>query len=214
MNPNKIEIIPGILEQSWSEIEKKLNLVKTFSKSAHIDFIDGKFADNKTFLELKPFKKYSEDLFLEAHLMVEDPASYLDELSQNGFKRFLGHVEKMGNITDFVAKAQLLGEAGLALDGPTNTIALDEINLDDLDCILIYTSDKVGHSGPPFMPERLEKIKSLRAKSDISIEADGGIKDNTIQKARDAGATRFVATSFIWESENPRKAYENLCKLA
>jgi len=213
MNPNNLEIIPGILEREWSEIEAKLEKLKTFTDTAHIDFIDGKFVDNLTFLDPNPFKKFSGDIFLEAHLMVEEPINYLDKLSNSGFKRFLGHVEKMSDISEFVAKGQILGEVGLALDGPTNINVLDDINLDDLDCLLIYTSEKVGHAGPPMLPERLEKVKALREKTDIPIEVDGGVKDHSIIQVRNAGADRFVATSFIWENSNPKEAYKKLANL-
>lgn len=207
---NTRQIIPGVLEKEWEEIEKKLELIKTFASFAHIDFIDGEFTDNTTYLKFDNFKKYSNDIFLEAHLMVDNPIEYLDSLSSAGFKRFIGHVEKMPSIDEFVARGQLLGEVGLALDGPTNIDVLKNINLDDLDCVLIYTSEKVGHAGPPMMPERLEKIKELREKTNIPIEADGGVKDDTIKQVLESGATRFVATSFIWGSENPKEAYRNL----
>lgn len=210
MDKYKLEVIPGILEKDWEKIEEKLEKIKTFTSSAHIDFIDGKFTDNITYLELEKFKQYSDDIYLEAHLMVENPIEYLDKLSDAGFKRFLGHIERMPNVADFVAKGQLLGEVGIALDGPTGIEKLEEINLDDLDCILIYTSEKVGRAGPPMMTERLEKIKRLREKTDIPIEADGGVKDSTIKQALESGANRFVATSFIWESSNPTEAYQRL----
>lgn len=213
MNDNKIEIIPGVLEKEWDEIEKKLEKIKTFATSAHIDFIDGKFVDNLTYLEFENFKKYSSDILLEAHLMVENPLEYLQPLYRAGFKRFIGHIEKMPDISEFVAQGQILGEVGLALDGPTDIDVLKDINLDDLDCILIYTSEKVGFAGPPLMPERLEKIRNLREKTDIPIEADGGVKDDTIKQALGSGASRFVATSFIWSSKNPEKDYEKLSDL-
>ena len=213
MDKYKAEIIPGILEKEWGKIEEKLEKIKTFANSAHIDFIDGKFTENTTYLEFENFKKYSEDVFLEAHLMVENPIDYLDRLSNAGFKRFIGHIEKMPDIAGFVAKGQLLGEVGLALDGPTGTEALKDVILDDLDCILIYTSEKVGHAGPPMMPERLEKIKRLREKTNIPLEADGGVKDSTIKQAMEAGATRFVATSFIWGFNDPKEGYEKLTNL-
>lgn len=213
MDRSKLEIIPGVLEKGWEEIEKKLEEIKTLTNTAHIDFIDGKFVDNTTYLEFENFKKYSADILLEAHLMVENPIDYLDRLSNAGFKRFIGHVEKMPNIAEFVAKGQLLGEVGLALDGPTGIEVLNDVDLDDLDCILIYTSEKVGFAGPPMMPERLDKIKRLREKTDIPIEADGGVKDDTIKQAQEAGAMRFVATSFIWSFDDPKKGYGKLTNL-
>jgi len=213
MDKNKLEIIPGILEKEWSQIEEKLENIKTFAKSAHIDIIDGKFVDNTTYLEFDNFKKYSDDILLEAHLMVENPIQYLDSLSKNGFKRFIGHIEKMPNLAEFVAKGQLVGEVGLALDGPTEIEKIKELNLDDLDCVLIYASERVGFAGPPMMPERLEKIRQIRKKSDISIEVDGGVKDHTISMAKESGANRFVATSFIWNSKDPKEAYEKLLEV-
>lgn len=210
MNDNKLEIIPGILEKNWSEIEKKLKQIKTFAKSAHIDIIDGEFVNNKTFLDPKPFKEFSDDIFLEVHLMVDNPEKYLKPFSDSGFKRFLGHVEKMPNIVNFVAQGQMLGEVGLAIDGPTNIHVLKNINLDDLDCLLIYLSEKVGFAGPPMLNNRLEKVKELRSKSNIPIEVDGGVKDDNLSKVIDSGATRFVATSFIWKDNNPKEAYNKL----
>jgi pentose-5-phosphate-3-epimerase len=63
------------------------------------------------------------------------------------------------------------------------------------------------------LPERLEKVKLIRSKTNIPIEVDGGVKDTTIQLALDAGATRFVATSFISYAKSPMEAYELLEKI-
>jgi ribulose-phosphate 3-epimerase len=71
----------------------------------------------------------------------------------------------------------------------------------------------MGFSGPPMLPERLEKVRAFRQKSNIPIEVDGGVKDATILLAKEAGATRFVATSFISASINPKNAYEKLVSL-
>ncbi len=210
MHHNNLEILPGILEKDWDKIEKKLSQTQMFAKSVHVDFIDGKFVNNLTFLDPKPFQKYSDILLLEAHLMVEEPIDFLAPLAKNGFKRFIGHIEKMSDITAFVDQGRRLGEVGLALDGPTAINKLNDVHLDNLDCILIYTSDKVGFSGPPMMDSRLSKIKALREKTQIPLEADGGVKDTTIQKVRANGATRFVATSFLWENPDPKSAYQDL----
>lgn len=205
-----MEIIPGILEKEWEEIEKKLQILSKFAKTVHIDIIDGKFTNNITFLDPKPFKKYSKDLFLELHMMVVNPISYLKPFAASGFRRFLGHVEKMPSQAEFIAQGQLLGEVGLALDGPTQ---IEEISspFHDLDAILVFTSDHIGSSGTKLNREKLEKIKLLSEKASTPIEADGGINNETIKLARDAGATRFVATSFL--SNNPQKAFDTLLDL-
>ncbi len=206
------DVIPGILEKSWEEVEAKIKLLSPFAKTLHIDIADGIATNNTTFLDPKPFTKYKDQFFLEVHMMVEEPVNYLKPFAQAGFKRFIGHIEKMSDQVEFIAQGQILGEVGLALDGPTELSAI-KIPYDDLDTILFYVSKKMGFSGPPMLPERLEKVKAFRAKSNLPIEVDGGINDTTIQLAKGAGATRFVATSFISSAQDPKAAYEKLVSL-
>lgn len=205
------EIIPGILEKEWGEIERKINLVLPFAKTIHIDLLDGKFAPNTTFLDPTPFKKYSDKVFFEVHLMVEEPINYLRPWADAGIKRFIGHVEKMSDQAEFVAQGQLLGEVGLAIDGPTPIDSI-KVPLSDLDYLLIMTIT-AGFSGQSFNPEYLDKIRAVRSKSQtIPIEVDGGVSDTTILQARDAGANRFAATSFIYK-DNPEFQYQTLNQL-
>lgn len=208
-----MQIIPGVLEKDWNAIENKFKQIKTFTNTVHIDIIDGKFVNNKTFIDPEPFKKYSGELFLELHMMVIDPVKLVEPWGKAGFRRFLGHVEHMSSQKEFVDEAKKYGEAGLALDGPTHISAI-KIPFDELDAILIYTSNRVGFSGPPLMEERLDKIRHLRKLTNIPIEADGGINDKTIERAGDAGATRFVSTSYISSSQNPSEQYNKLLELA
>lgn len=202
------EIIPGILEKEWKDIEKKIEQVLPFANTIHIDLLDGKFVPNTTWLDPKPFAKYTKDIFFELHMMVEEPINYLKPFAEAGFKRFLGHVEKMSDQIEFVAQGQLFGEVGLAIDGNTSVDAI-QVPLDDLNVLLVMTIN-AGFSGQAFMPEKLEKIKALRAKTAIPIEVDGGINNETIMQASGASANRFVATSFIFDSENPQSQYQRL----
>ncbi len=204
------EIIPGILEKDFAEIEKKIELVKDFAKTIHIDIIDGKFAPNTTFLDPKPFTKYTNDFLFEVHLMVYEPINYLDSFAAAGFKRFLGQVEKMSSQEDFVAKGELLGEVGLALDVNTPLESL-KADYQDLDCVLIM-SVKAGFSSQEFMPEILEKVKMIREKSQLPVEVDGGINDTTIIRALNYGANRFVTTSFLF-SGDPLTNYQKLISI-
>lgn len=212
------EIIPspGTENRNWQEIESKIELIKSFAKTAsnvapaiHVDVVDGKFAPNITFADPLPFKKYSQDIFFEVHLMTDDPIQYLQSFASAGFRRFIGQVERMPNQVEFVARGQLLGEVGLAIDGPTDLSAV-KVPYEDLDCILIMTI-KAGQSGQEFVPEYLKKVEMLKLiQHDMEIEVDGGINDRTLVLARNAGANRFVATSFIFNSQDPQGQYDLL----
>ncbi|MBI3984912.1 MAG: hypothetical protein HY344_03135 [Candidatus Levybacteria bacterium] len=206
-----MQIIPGILENNWAKIEEKLEIVKSFSNTVHIDLIDGKFATNTTFMDPQPFLSYSGELFLEVHLMTDNPIQYLEPFSKAGFKRFIGHVEKMPDISDFVARGQLLGEVGLALDLSTSIDNL-KASFDNLDLILLMGA-AAGASGQQFNPQIIEKIKNLRAKTNIPIEIDGGVSDKNIIEIKNAGANRFVTTSFLFNLQDPKVSYKTLSGL-
>ena len=200
-------IIPTILEKTWEEIEAKFEIYKNFANSVHIDFIDGKFAPEKTFLDPEPFSKYSKYFKLEAHLMVEEPINYLESLSQSGFKRFLGHVEKMSDQVKFVTKGQELGAIGLALDIETPVTNI-KVSFEDLDQILLM-SITAGASGRPFDQRVLAKIKQLKDSGFNDIEIDGGINDQTLPLLKNAGANIFCVNSFLFKGE-PEKQFKIL----
>ncbi len=202
------EIIPAILETDFSEIEQKLEKVKGYARTIHVDLLDGRFAPNTTFLDPVPFTKYKDTFLLEAHMMVDEPVNYLKPFADAGFRRFVGHIEKMSDQVEFVARGQMFGEVGLALDKDSG---LDDIKvpLDDLDSITVMMIS-AGFAGQKFEPELLEKIKQLRSKTDIPIEVDGGINDKTLLLAKDAGATRFCANSALFVGEDIKKQWELL----
>jgi ribulose-phosphate 3-epimerase len=222
------EIIPspGTQNKDFSEIEKKIETVRPFVKTIHIDVIDGKYADNTTFADPAPFVKYTKELpsglrgqevndkglVFEVHLMVEDPLSHIKKWADAGFQRFIGQIEKMPDQEAFVAEAQLYGEVVLALDKQSSVDAL-KVSLEDLDAVLVM-SIQAGFSGQQFEEQLLEKVKKLRAMNEyLAIEVDGGINDETIELAATAGANRFVATSFLFnQTESTEEQFKLLEK--
>lgn len=212
-DPFALEIIPspGTETKEWEGIEKRLQIVSPFVKTVHIDIVDGKFASNKTFADPAPFAPFTKDTLFEVHLMVDEPIHYIDSFAKVGFKRFIGQVEKMSSQEEFVAKAQEIGEAGLALDGKTAVDAIT-VPLIDLDMLLIMTIN-AGFSGQTLIPETLEKVKKLSEKKEVPIEIDGGVNAKTITLGYASGATRFVMTSAIFNAANPEEAFINLSAL-
>ncbi|MBI1919037.1 hypothetical protein HYS29_00405, partial [Candidatus Microgenomates bacterium] len=50
----------------------------------------------------------------------------------------------------------------------------------------------------------------VRSKSEVLIGVDGGINDQTVIQAKNAGATRFVSTSFLFESGDIESTMDKL----
>ena len=76
-----------------------------------------------------------------------------------------------------------------------------------------------GFGGQSFMPETMEKIKTLREEIQrrglsVDIQVDGGINDKTVETAAKAGANVFVAGSAVFGAEDATKAIEELRDLA
>ena len=200
-------IIPTILEKTWEEIETKLEIYKNFASTVHVDFIDGKFAPETTFLDPEPFSKYSKYFKLEAHLMTDEPIFYLRKLADAGFKTFLGQIERMNDQTEFVTKGQELGSVGLALDIETPVDSI-KVPLEDLDQILLMDII-AGASGRPFDERVLPKIKSLFDQSFSNIEVDGGVNDQTLPQLKNTGANMFCVNSFLFRGD-PEKQFRLL----
>lgn len=207
------EVIPGINEVEWVDVEKKLNQTLPFAKTIHIDLMDGIFVNRKTFSNPKAFTPYTNKALFEVHMMVENPIEYLKPWAEAGFERFLGHVEMMPDFVEFVAQARAFGTVGLAIDGPTSLDSINNFNLKDLDCLLIMTI-KAGESGRLFQAELLEKVRKIKeTHTYLPIEIDGGINRETIVKAKEAGAGRFVTTSSLFGAQNVEDEYQQLASL-
>jgi ribulose-phosphate 3-epimerase len=89
--------------------------------------------------------------------------------------------------------------------------------LGELDLALVMTVEP-GFGGQAFMPDMLEKVRTLRQKLDVmgsscQLQVDGGINGKTARLAVEAGATSLVAGSAVFGASNPTQAFKDLQKL-
>ncbi|HUD19962.1 MAG TPA: ribulose-phosphate 3-epimerase [Patescibacteria group bacterium] len=199
-----IDVIPGILEKEWARVEERLLLVAPHVEWVQIDIADNTLVQNTTILDFSKFgtpvlKRELSHLSFEAHLMVVSPEKYLKTLVDNGFKRIIAHVEAHDPRVFFDQAQYEHVEVGIAIDGATE-LEVAEPFLDQVDTVLVMTIE-AGFSGQPFLEETTEKIRRIHEHyPDLPIEVDGGINDKTARIAVDAGATRLVSTSFIYNN--------------
>jgi ribulose-phosphate 3-epimerase len=193
-----IDVIPGILEKEWGTIEEKLRLVTGLVSWVQIGFADNTMVPNTTFLDVAKFAPYAKQFSLEAHLMVASPEKYVKKLADAGFKRLIAHVEAHDPrlFLDAVKYEQV--ETGIAIDAPTEFETVEPF-LEEVDFVLVMMCE-AGFSGQKFQPEQVEKIKSIHAYlPDLPIEVKGGLNDITARLVTEAGATRLVSTSFLFQ---------------
>ncbi len=211
MSDSPVEIIPGIGPQKeWKVIEERLNLVAPHSPWAQVDFADNTWVPNTTFLDFAAFAPLAGKLSLEAHLMVASPEKYIKDAADAGFKRLIAHVEAHDPrlFLDQIKHEDV--EVGIALDGPTEFEQIEPF-LEEVDFVLVMMVES-GFSGQPFLPECVEKVKSIHTYlPDLPIEVEGGITEVTARVVREAGATRLVPINYVFgDPGNIASAIENL----
>lgn len=72
-----------------------------------------------------------------------------------------------------------------------------------------------GFGGQKFIPESIDRIKTLKAEMDRrgvvkDIEVDGGVSASNARILAEAGATILVAGSSVFKAESPAKAINEL----
>ena len=182
------------------DIVKKLDNSKC--DNIHIDIMDGKFVDNKTwtFSEIKKITSYSH-LPLDVHLMVKDPHKYIEDYALLNTNDIIFHYEAVKDINEMINLIKGYGlKVGIAINPDTKVDVLFPY-LKDLDFVLIM-SVYPGKSGQSFIEETIEKIKVLKEeilKQEVKtlIEVDGGINDETALLCKEAGVDILVSASFI-----------------
>ncbi|MCM8765978.1 MAG: ribulose-phosphate 3-epimerase, partial [Candidatus Omnitrophica bacterium] len=80
-----MKIVPAILTADLKDLELKIRQTESFSDLAQIDIMDGKFVPSKS-ITAGDLAKIKTKLFLEAHLMVENPLKEIIPFKEAGVK--------------------------------------------------------------------------------------------------------------------------------
>lgn len=209
-----IQIVPAILDKIPEDFKAHIDKLKnshSFQEGwVHIDFADNIFVPNKT-IGVDIVSKFPTNLQKEAHLMVDHPLEWIEDLKKAGFDRIVFHYECSDDIEKIIKAVKKTGmEVGVAIN-PETSIDLLKSYKDKLDQILVMGIIP-GFQGQPFIPDTIGKIRDLKSKSwPVKISVDGAVRDENAKQLAEAGVDQLVSGSFLLKGdmdENVEKIWE------
>ena len=205
----KVLVAASILAADFGKLNEEITSVEPYIDWLHLDLMDNHFVPNLTF-GLPVIRCIKTDLFLDAHLMVEHPEVYLEDLAKAGVDLVTVHEESTVHLHRLVTRIRELGmKAGVALNPSTPVESLVPV-LGDLDMVLVMSVNP-GFGGQQFIPFALEKIRWLKGeRSDLLVQVDGGINAETSALCREAGVDILVAGSYIFGAGDRGEAVQSL----
>lgn len=207
------QINPSLLGCDFGRLADEIHALEDAGVTVlHLDVMDGHFVPNLTYgpTVIRGIRE-ATNLPLDAHLMISEPEKYLDDFADAGCDSLTFHREAVADPLPLLEKIKQRGLlAGIALSPPTPLEALDDC-LEACDLVLVM-SVLPGFGGQTFEPSALEKLRSLRAKVQdrVLVGVDGGVNEQTIGDAVEAGAQLLVVGSAIFGSPDYREAVDRL----
>jgi ribulose-phosphate 3-epimerase len=210
-------ILPSILAADFANLEPEIKRAEAAGISAvHLDIMDGHFVPNISFgIPVVEAVRRVTDLPLDVHLMISQPAKYVETFRKAGADVITFHVEAVSDPRPLVDRIRSLGAlAGLAINPPTPLSAI-EPSLAHCDLVLVM-SVMPGFGGQEFDEVALAKLRALdtRPDCDALLEVDGGVGEKTVGDCAEAGAQLFVAGTAVFSKNDYAAEINRLRSLA
>ncbi len=230
-----VEIIPAIIPKDFHDLKDKMSQVVGLAPLVQIDVMDGKLtpkpswpylnSEDTDFVAIKKEEKefpFWDQIDFEVDLMIKRPEDVWFDWVIAGAKRIIFHIESTDNIGSLIKdfRSRLVSKdsalyigLGLALDIDTEN---DQIYpfVSELDFVQFMGIAQIGFQGEPFDERVILKIRELKEKfPEAVVSVDGGVNLESAPLLVEAGATRLVSGSAIFESDNIKNTIEELRKV-
>ena len=214
-----VKIAPSILSGNFLNLEPDIRMVNGNADLIHIDVMDGSLVPNISFgFPVMEAIAKAVTVPMDVHLMIINPDKYIERFAKCGANLISLHLEAADQAgkdpKEIIGMIKACGaKAGLAINPDVPVERLFPY-IEDVDFFLIM-SVFAGFGGQKFIPESIDRIKTLKAEMDRrrvvkDIEVDGGVSSANARILAEAGATMLVAGSSVFKAEDPAKAIAEL----
>jgi ribulose-phosphate 3-epimerase len=204
----EVFVSASILNADFSRLDRVAHKVeRAGADRLHLDVMDGHFVDNITFGPdiVAAFRRLTS-LPLDVHLMISEPARYIDRFIAAEPQTITFHVEVPESDeqkVEAIAAIHAAGQgAGLAVSPATPVDAVAPW-ADQLDVIMIMTVVP-GWGGQGFIADAAPKIAQARALLATAgrgglVHADGGVNNRTAEIVGSHGIDVCVVGSALFQ---------------
>ena len=209
-------VAPSILSADFGKLYEEIkSICDAGADLIHVDVMDGHFVPNMTIgpVVVEAVVKVATKP-LDIHLMVENNSFFIDLFAKFKPEFITFHLESEAHPHRTIQKIKSFGiKAGIVLNPHNNPQNLKYI-LNELDMVLLMSVNP-GFGGQKFIPNVIEKVKELKeliiqTNSNALIEVDGGVNDKNIASLKKAGVDIAVAGSYVFKSNDYKKAIDSL----
>ncbi|APX31944.1 ribulose-phosphate 3-epimerase [Brachybacterium sp. P6-10-X1] len=211
-------IHPSILNADLMDIGGELDKIAT-ADSVHVDVMDNHFVPNLTFGPSMVEQIVERSAIpVDAHLMIADADREAPAYAEAGAASVTFHLEAAAAPIKLARDLRRKNtEAGVALRPATPVEPLLDV-IGEFDLLLLMTVEP-GFGGQSFLESMLPKIRRARravsdANLEVSIQVDGGVSRETVERCAEAGANVFVAGSAIYRAQDAAEEISALRDLA
>ena len=205
----------------WSadlaNLASEIRRVEPFTERFHIDVADGHYVHNLLFFpdQVKALRSHTK-LPFEIHLMCTDPLSWIDPFVEAGADIIIFCLDSAKNPGEVLRVIKSHGkQAGVSLL-ITEKLELVEPYWNELDvlCVVGTAMGIKGASMDSTVPGKIRAAQQLidSRKFKTVIEADGGIRRETVPLMAAAGVDYIVPGSLMFK-ENPPEMRQWLATL-
>lgn len=201
-----IKLSASILASNLLSLEKEIDYLESLGiDGIHIDIMDGQFVPNLSFGPdiVKAIKNYSE-LFIDTHLMVQNPENIIDAFIDAKPDMITLHLESTNHILkliQYIKSKSIM--VGLALM-PSTSLHMIEYLIDEIDLLLIMSVNP-GFCNQQFLSSQVKKIYqasqilSKNKNKNILLGVDGGVNAENINIITQSGAKFLVMGGYLFK---------------